>query len=56
MKKIILIFIFLFSCSNSNINNSMVDDIDFDKEISFEEFNNKIIHYSKNSGYPDINN
>ena len=56
MKKIILIFIFLFSCSNSNINNSMVDDIDFDKEISFEEFKNKIIHYSKNSDYPNINN
>ena len=31
-------------------------DIDFDKEISFEEFKNKIIHYSKNSDYPNINN
>tara|TARA_Y100000294_G_C8371440_1_gene262908 strand:- start:47 stop:217 length:171 start_codon:yes stop_codon:yes gene_type:complete len=56
MRKIILLFLFIHSCSNSNINKVMVDDIDLYKDLSFKEFKVKIINYAKNSDYPNIKN
>ena len=54
MKKFLL-FIFLASCavpqSNINLNNT---DFDFNKEISFKNFKEKIKIYSKNTPFPNI--
>jgi len=56
MKKIIFILLLLSSCVNSNNNKVMLNDIDFDKNLSFEQFKNKVIEYGKNSDFPDLKN
>jgi len=56
MKKIILFFLLLNSCSNMSVQrNNTIEDIDLDKNLSFVEFKNKIIKYAQQSNYPDIN-
>ena len=61
---ILLIFLFLNNCSNQNFGSFLKkknDDIvqmpylDIDKNISFEDFKNKIINYGKNSSFPSLN-
>ena len=54
MKKL-LILMFLVSCSspNSNISSSNTK-LTFDDNLSFEEFNELLIQYSKTSPYPNI--
>ena len=53
MKKITLIlFIFLSSCS-SNITKS---NIDFSKDMNFDEFKIQLDKYAKTNPYPNINN
>ena len=51
------------NCSNQNIgsflkkkNDDMVEKpyLDIDKNISFEDFKNKIINYGKNSSFPSL--
>ena len=51
------------NCSNQNIgsflkkkNDDMVEkpNLDIDKNISFEDFKNKIINYGKNSSFPNL--
>jgi len=58
---LLLIFLFLNNCSNQNLgsflkkkNDDMVEkpNLDIDKNISFEDFKNKIINYGKNSSFP----
>ena len=60
---ILLIFLFLNNCSKQNFsaflkkkNDDMVEkpDLDIDKNISFEDFKNKIINYGKNSSFPSL--
>ena len=60
---ILLIFLFLNNCSNQNMGSFLKkkkDDIfqkqnlDIDKNISFEGFKNKIINYGKNSSFPSL--
>jgi len=60
---ILLIFLFLNNCSNQNFgfflkkkNEDMVEkpNLDIDKNISFEDFKNKIINYGKNSSFPSL--
>ena len=53
MKKLFL-FLFLTSCSsiNSNYNNNVV--LDFDKDLTFNEFKNLLTIYSESSPYQDI--
>ena len=60
---ILLIFLFLNNCSNQNFssflkkkNDDMVEkpNLDIDKNISFEDFKNKIINYGKNSSFPSL--
>ena len=60
---ILLIFLFLNNCSNQNFgsflkkkNDDMVEKpkFDIDKNISFEDFKNKIINYGKNSSFPSL--
>ena len=54
MKKLFL-FIFLISCaspnSNYNVNNEVLD---FDKDLTFDEFNILLIKYAETSTYPNI--
>ena len=60
---IFLTFLFINNCSNQNFgsflnkkNNDMVEkpNLDIDKNISFEDFKNKIINYGKNSSFPSL--
>tara|TARA_B100001123_G_scaffold268171_1_gene298487 strand:+ start:625 stop:795 length:171 start_codon:yes stop_codon:yes gene_type:complete len=54
MKKIILFFLILTSCTSikkDNFNN----DVFFDDSLSFEKFKEKIIIYGKNSDFQNIN-
>ncbi|MDC3070541.1 hypothetical protein OA064_01060 [Candidatus Pelagibacter sp.] len=60
---ILLIFLFLNNCSNQNFDSLLKkknDDIvqkpnlAIDKNISFEDFKNKIINYGKNSSFPSL--
>ena len=60
---ILLIFLFLNNCSNQNFgsflkkrNDDIVEkpNLDIDKNISFEDFKNKIINYGKNSSFPSL--
>jgi len=56
MKKIILICFLLLSCAKTSKDQVMIKDIDFDKDLSFDEYKSLIIEYGKKSGYPDIKN
>ena len=54
MKKLLL-FLFIISCSlpNSNINvNNQI--LDFDKDLTFDEFDRLLIKYVEISSYPNI--
>ena len=60
---IFLVFLFTNNCSNQNFgsflkkkNDDMVEkpNLDIDKNISFENFKNKIINYGKNSSFPNL--
>ena len=54
MKKLILFF-FLISCSSTNLNNSLDNEIlGFNKNLTFNEFKNLLEEYNKISTYPDI--
>ena len=50
MKKLILIF-FLASCSSNELSNKTVD---FNKDLSFNEFKELLVKYNSISSYPDI--
>jgi hypothetical protein len=51
MKKFLFIF-FLTSCTSSNFNDSKV--LDFNMDITFDEFKVLLEDYDKNKGYPSI--
>ena len=60
---IFLTLIFINNCSNQNLvtffkkkNNDMNEktNLNIDKNISFEDFKNKIINYGKNSSFPSL--
>ena len=54
MKKLILFF-FLTSCASINLNNNLDNEIlDFNKNLTFNEFKNLLEKYNKISTYPDI--
>ena len=52
MKKLFL-FLFLISCSSTN-NNVKNEVLNFDNDLTFNEFNELIIKYAEMSDYPDI--
>jgi len=55
MKKL-LIFLFLASCVTSNLNiSSSNTKLDFNSDLSFEEFNEMLIEYDKINPHPNIN-
>ena len=54
MKKILL-FLFLLSCSSMNLeDNSDNEILDFNKELTFDEFKRLLVKYNKVNKYPDI--
>ena len=57
MRKLFL-FLFLISCSypisNSNFNNKN-KILDFDQNLTYNEFKTLLSEYVKNSSYPNIN-
>ena len=50
MKKIIFL-IFLTTCTSKNVNNNILD---FNMDITFDEFKVLLEDYNKNKGYPII--
>jgi len=50
MKKIIFL-IFLTACSSKNINNNILD---FNMDLTYDEFKVLLEEYNKKKGYPDI--
>ena len=50
MKKIIFL-IFLTACTSKNVNN---DILDFNMDLTFDEFKVLLEEYNKKKGYPDI--
>ena len=56
MKKLFFLF-FLTSCSLTNNSNNLNNELlDFDRELTFEEFKVLVDKYNNNSKYPDIDN
>jgi len=55
MKRIILIFFLLSGCSYNQVDiNNNLSEKSFSGNLSFEEFKIKLIEYSINSPYPNI--
>jgi len=54
LKKLIILF-FLASCvsPNSNVDTSK-NKLNFDSDLTFDEFNELLIQYAKTGSYPDI--
>ena len=50
MKKIIFL-IFLTACTSKNVNNNILD---FNMDLTFDEFKILLKEYNKKKGYPDI--
>ena len=54
MRKLFL-FLFLLSCSSTNTNYKTENEIlDFNKDLTFNEFNELLIIYAEISNYPNI--
>ena len=56
MKKIFLIFFILLSSCISTENNTENYNLDFSKNMTFDEFGIKLKVYSEKSPYPNIDN
>ena len=57
MKYMLILFLLLNSCvikKNKVLNKQL--DLNFNEEMTFEEFKIKLEEYSNNSPYPNINN
>ena len=52
MKKIIFL-IFLTACTTKNVNNNILD---FNMDLTYDEFKVLLEEYNKKKGYPDIDN
>jgi len=56
MKKIIFL-IFLTSCTHFNYDNSLnIKSLNFNEDLTFNEFKNLLKMYTKNAKYPDLSN
>ena len=54
MKKLIILF-FLVSCVSPNLNvDNNKTKLNFDDDLTFDEFNELLIQYAKTSPYPNI--
>jgi len=52
--KLLLMILFFYSCSQSNINNDSIYNLDFSNDMSLSEFKMKLENYSKNKPYPKL--
>ena len=53
--EILILFLFLASCMSTNSNYNVKNEVlDFDKDLTFDEFNELLIQYAKTGSYPDI--
>jgi len=60
VKKILILFLFLTSCSLQNTgnywdNNLNKEILDFDKTYTFKEYETILEKYNDRTGYPNIN-
>ena len=57
MKYMLILLLLLNSCviKKNKVSNKQLD-LNFNEEMTFEEFKIKLEEYSKNSPYPNINN
>ena len=56
MKKLFFLFL-LSACSSNNMSNDLNNEVlDFDRELTFEEFKVLADKYNNISKYPDIDN
>ena len=54
MKKLFL-FLFLISCASPNYNYNVKNEaLDFNKDLTFDEFSELLIKYAEISTYPNI--
>ena len=51
---LLLMILFFYSCSQSNINNDSIYNFDFSNDMSLSEFKMKLENYSKNKPYPKL--
>tara|TARA_B100001123_G_C14623843_1_gene754911 strand:- start:329 stop:499 length:171 start_codon:yes stop_codon:yes gene_type:complete len=56
MKKFILFFFIVASCSQPVVKKTSVKKINIYENLPFDEFKSRIINYAKNSDFPDIKN
>ena len=56
MKKLILLFFIVTSCSLPVVKKTSVKKINIYENLAFDEFKSIILNYSKKSDYPDIKN
>ena len=57
MKKLLIIFFLLSSCSLNEINEeSNLPNLNFSENLTIEEFKIKLEQYANNSNYPNIDN
>ena len=55
MKKFLFIFIFLFGCANNQDGiNKNFSNLNFNEDLSLEEFKIKLEDYANNNSYPNI--
>ena len=55
MKKFLFIFIFLVGCANNQDEfNKNFSNLNFNKDLSLEEFKIKLEDYANNKSYPNI--
>ena len=54
MRKIFLLSFIFLSCCSQNIVNKNLGNLDISNNISMEEFKIRLIEYSKNNPYPNI--
>ena len=56
MKRYILLFLLITSCSYPSQKNSLItNNLDFSQNLTIEEFKSLLDQYVKESPYPDIN-
>ena len=55
MKKfLITVVIFISSCNTNSVNDNFKNDLNFSKDMTFDEFKLKLDEYTKNNPYPNI--
>jgi hypothetical protein len=53
---IFFVLIFLSSCKSSTLQNNSINDFNFSKNMSLEEFKLKLKNYAEKNPYPNLNN